>query len=135
MMLTRREAAAMLGVSLRTFEYHVQPHLTPMRIGACIRYQQEDIRQWVDHAMGRDSERSTGFGSCDSLTAQADKSIAAQVSPPRKKTALKRTPKGSGFSPEKSRSLSANDVTTGATVEVPKWRKVFARSKQRRKSG
>jgi hypothetical protein len=47
-LLTRREAAALCRVSLRTFERFVQPNLPTVVIGARVFFATEDIKRWLD---------------------------------------------------------------------------------------
>lgn len=47
--LTKREAAESLGMSLRTFERHVQPDLRAVRRGRKIRlFPVAEIQRWLD---------------------------------------------------------------------------------------
>jgi hypothetical protein len=50
MLLTRREAAAVLGVSLRHFQRHVQPFVPCVYSGQLRLYRPRDLEQWVEHA-------------------------------------------------------------------------------------
>ena len=51
--LTRAEAAAALGMSLDTFERHVQPTLRLVRIGRKRLVPLDELRRWVsDNAEG-----------------------------------------------------------------------------------
>ena len=47
-LLTRREAAALCRVSLRTFERFVQPNLPAVAIGARVFFATDDIKRWLD---------------------------------------------------------------------------------------
>ena len=48
LLLTRAEAAEMLGVSMRHFERHVQPHLPCIYSGQLRLYRPADLERWVD---------------------------------------------------------------------------------------
>lgn len=48
LLLTRNEAAASLGVSLRHFERHMQPHIPCLYSGQLRLYRPRDIEKWVD---------------------------------------------------------------------------------------
>jgi len=47
-LLTRREAAALCRVSLRTFERFVQPNLPAVAIGARVFFATDDVKGWFD---------------------------------------------------------------------------------------
>ncbi len=47
-LLTRREAAALCRVSLRTFERFVQPNLPAVAIGARVFFATDDVKRWLD---------------------------------------------------------------------------------------
>lgn len=53
LLLSRQEAAEMLGVSLRHFERHIQPHLPVVYSGRLRRYRARDIERWVDQQAER----------------------------------------------------------------------------------
>lgn len=46
--LTRAEAAAAMGISLRHFQRHVQPHLKCIYSGQLRLYTVEEIQRWID---------------------------------------------------------------------------------------
>ena len=48
LLLTRQEAAERLGVSLRHFERHIQPHLPCVYSGQLRQYRPRDLERWVD---------------------------------------------------------------------------------------
>jgi hypothetical protein len=48
MLLSRREAAAALGVSLRHFQRHVQPFVPCVYSGQLRLYRPRDLEHWVD---------------------------------------------------------------------------------------
>ena len=56
-LLTRREAAALCRVSLRTFERFVQPNLPAVAIGTRVFFAADDVKRWLD---ARRSSSSTG---------------------------------------------------------------------------
>lgn len=47
-LLTRKEAAEALGMSLTQFERYVQPHLPCLYVGRLRQYRPRDIDRWVD---------------------------------------------------------------------------------------
>lgn len=47
-LLTRKEAAKYLGLTLRTFERHVQRHLPTVLIGARPFFMPKDLDEWVE---------------------------------------------------------------------------------------
>ncbi|TAK10588.1 MAG: DNA-binding protein [Anaerolineae bacterium] len=47
-LLTRAEAAKVCRVSLRAFEAHVRPDLTPVRIGRRVLFDRSDLDAWLD---------------------------------------------------------------------------------------
>jgi hypothetical protein len=47
MLLTRREAATALGMSLRHFQRHVQPHVRCVYSGQLRLYPLRDLERWV----------------------------------------------------------------------------------------
>jgi hypothetical protein len=48
MLLTRREAAATLGMSLRHFQRHVQPHVRCVYSGQLRLYLLRDLERWAE---------------------------------------------------------------------------------------
>lgn len=48
MLLTRREAAAALGMSLRHFQRHVQPHVRCVYSGQLRLYPVRDLEGWAE---------------------------------------------------------------------------------------
>ena len=52
-LLTRQEAAAALGMSLNSFERHVQPDLRLIRLGRMRLVPVEELRRWADDAAER----------------------------------------------------------------------------------
>lgn len=48
--LTRREAAAALGVSLTAFEQHVQPHLALIKVGRKLLVPVRELERWLENA-------------------------------------------------------------------------------------
>jgi hypothetical protein len=48
LLITRAEAAAMLGVSVRHFERHMQPHIPCVYSGQLRQYRPADLERWVD---------------------------------------------------------------------------------------
>lgn len=50
LLLTRREAAAALGVSLSHFQRHVQPHLRCVYSGQLRLYRPSDLERWAAKA-------------------------------------------------------------------------------------
>lgn len=53
---TRREAAAMLGISLNTFARHVQPELKVIRRGSVRLFPHAELERWVEENAGRPLE-------------------------------------------------------------------------------
>jgi predicted DNA-binding transcriptional regulator AlpA len=47
-LLTKREAAQLCGVSLRTFERRVMDDLVPTRVGRRVLYAAEEVERWLD---------------------------------------------------------------------------------------
>ena len=54
LLLTRKEAAAALGMSLRHFQRHVQPHLPCVYSGQLRLYPLRDLERWADDQACRD---------------------------------------------------------------------------------
>jgi hypothetical protein len=54
MLLTRREAATALGMSLRHFQRHVQPHLRCVYSGQLRLYRPRDLERWVQNETCRE---------------------------------------------------------------------------------
>jgi hypothetical protein len=48
LLLTRREAAASLGMSLRHFQRHVQPYVRCVYSGQLRLYRLRDLERWAD---------------------------------------------------------------------------------------
>lgn len=48
LLLTRKEAAGKLGMSLSHFERHVQPHLPCLYCGQLRQYRPRDLERWVE---------------------------------------------------------------------------------------
>jgi hypothetical protein len=48
LLIPRAEAAEMLGVSVRHFERHIQPHLPCVYSGQLRQYRPRDLEAWVD---------------------------------------------------------------------------------------
>ena len=60
LLLTKREAAAALGMSVRHFERHVQPRLRCVHSGQLTLYPVRDLERWADEEAtlgGRGSRR------------------------------------------------------------------------------
>jgi hypothetical protein len=55
LLLTRHEAAELLGMSLRHFERYVQPHIPCAYVGQLRQYRPRDLERWVDRKV---TERS-----------------------------------------------------------------------------
>jgi hypothetical protein len=51
--LTREEAAAAIGMSLDSFERHVQPHLRLLRLGRLRLVPVRELERWADEHAGR----------------------------------------------------------------------------------
>jgi excisionase family DNA binding protein len=66
-LLTRVEAAAFLGVSLRTFALHVQSELQTVRVGRCVRIRREALDAWVAKQEDGCSDSDTESGASDSV--------------------------------------------------------------------
>jgi phage terminase Nu1 subunit (DNA packaging protein) len=59
-LLTRREAAEALGMSLRHFQRHVQPHLPCVYSGQLRLYRPQDLERWAEReAQSANGERSS----------------------------------------------------------------------------
>lgn len=54
MLLSRREAAAALGMSLRHFQRHVQPFVPCVYSGQLRLYRPGDLERWTEHATCRE---------------------------------------------------------------------------------
>jgi hypothetical protein len=54
MLLTRREAAVSLGMSLRHFQRHVQPHVRCVYSGQLRLYPVGDLARWAEDEACRD---------------------------------------------------------------------------------
>jgi hypothetical protein len=48
LLLSKREAASSLGMSVRHFERHVQPHLRCVRSGQLTLYPLRDLERWAE---------------------------------------------------------------------------------------
>jgi hypothetical protein len=53
LMLTRAEAACALGISLRHFQRHVQPHLSCIYSGQLRLYPITELQRWIDQEASR----------------------------------------------------------------------------------
>lgn len=51
LLLNRREAAAMLGMSLSHFQRHVQPYLRCVYSGQLRLYRQADLERWIERVV------------------------------------------------------------------------------------
>lgn len=49
-LFTREESARALGMSLRHFQRHVQPHLPCVYSGQLRQYRPEDLRRWAERS-------------------------------------------------------------------------------------
>jgi len=87
---TRAEAAAYLKVSVRAFDAHVRPDLTPIRVGRCVRFLQRDVEAWADRTRDGDSDGGAKTSRSDSRT-PVDRSSSAQV--PLTLSELRRLPR------------------------------------------
>jgi predicted DNA-binding transcriptional regulator AlpA len=47
LLVDRREAARLLGMSLAHFERHVQKHLKPVRTGRRVAYSIRELERWI----------------------------------------------------------------------------------------
>lgn len=57
LLLTRREAAEALGMSLSHFQRHVQPHLRCVYSGQLRLYRPRELARWADHAASEPARR------------------------------------------------------------------------------
>lgn len=48
LLLSREDAAAFVGVSLKTFQRHVAPALSRVPIGTRVLYDRRDLLEWLD---------------------------------------------------------------------------------------
>jgi len=48
LLLTRKEAAEALGMSLSHFQRHVQPHLPCVYVGQLRQYRPQDLARWAE---------------------------------------------------------------------------------------
>lgn len=55
--LTREEAAAAIGLSLRSFERHVQPELRMVRLGSARLVPVGELNKWVERNAGLAGEQ------------------------------------------------------------------------------
>jgi len=53
LLLTRQESARSLGMSLRHFQRHVQPHIPCVYSGQLRQYRPEDLRGWAERSASR----------------------------------------------------------------------------------
>ena len=53
LLLKRGEAARSLGMSLRHFQRHVQPHIPCVYSGQLRQYRPEDLRSWAERSASR----------------------------------------------------------------------------------
>jgi excisionase family DNA binding protein len=52
-LLSKHEAATLLGISARTFERHVMRGVPRVQVGGTLRYDEEDLKRWVaEHKVG-----------------------------------------------------------------------------------
>ena len=51
-LMSRREAAAALGVGLTTFDEHVASSLPAVKVGRRVMFRTRDVEAWVDRAAG-----------------------------------------------------------------------------------
>jgi excisionase family DNA binding protein len=59
MLLNPRQAAKTLGISERTLATYTKSGLLPVvRIGACVRYSPDDLREWIKRASEKKCEDS-----------------------------------------------------------------------------
>lgn len=56
--LSRRDAAAALGMSLRHFQRHVQPHLRSVYCGQLRLFPVAELERWVNEQSGRDQHET-----------------------------------------------------------------------------
>jgi hypothetical protein len=56
-LLTRREAAEALGMSLSHFQRHVQPHLRCVYSGQLRLYRPSDLERWIEVAVSEPGRR------------------------------------------------------------------------------
>ena len=87
---TRAEAAAYLKVSVRAFDAHVRPDLTPIRVGRCVRFLQRDVEAWADRTRDGDSDGGAKTSRSDSRT-RVDRSSSVQA--PLTLSELRRLPR------------------------------------------
>lgn len=57
-LLTRQEAAESLGMSLRHFQRHVQPHLPCVYSGQLRQYRPKDLANWAEQEARAPAERT-----------------------------------------------------------------------------
>jgi len=93
-LLSRAQAAQLCGVSLDTFERHVQRHLPAIRIGRQLRYDPRDIEQWLEQNKRGPSDREARRRS--SMSASGSTALASKSPPEREILArLRRSPRRS----------------------------------------
>lgn len=57
LLMTRREAAAALGMSLSHFQRHVQPELRCVRSGQLRLFRPSDLERWLENAVADPNRR------------------------------------------------------------------------------
>ena len=60
LLLSRREAAEALGVSLSHFQRHIQPHIPCVYSGQLRLYRPADLERWAEQTARTPSEKQTG---------------------------------------------------------------------------
>lgn len=84
-LLSRPQSAALLGISLRTFDAHVRHKVPAVRIGGRVLFAREDLLQWLDTRKaggsgGRKVVRRTASISVPAVNASNDPRAAAILS-------------------------------------------------------
>ena len=47
LLITRAEAAALLGVSVKSFDQHVRPQLATVQVGRLPRFRRAEVEAWI----------------------------------------------------------------------------------------
>jgi predicted DNA-binding transcriptional regulator AlpA len=68
LLLTREDAAALLGVSLRSFDRHVSREVPRVQIGSRVLYDRKDLEGWLARRKVGPSTKIPALGSTPSAT-------------------------------------------------------------------
>ena len=122
-LMTRQEAAAYLCLSESSFDRHVRPSLTPVRLGGTlVRYERTEVEEWLESRRAGNYEETReracgGFASPTTVSASSaalERQIDEMLSPrPKRSTRASRKGTHGGATARRRRSVGSSKSGSG----------------------